>query len=162
MAFWMQSRDSGCRESIVSDKWIIDELESSDVGSYMGLPRGLLPEVFFEDELPVWEELHPRGGCRGLEVVHSSERHHAVEDTPFTRHTAHSRALSIYHLPDGVPQARLFCRRNLRQAAQTWSCTENVYMPLHQRWPAKGNAKSISLALPRPARALPWQLWGPR
>ena len=57
-----------CRESIVSDKWITDELESSDIGSYMGIPRNLLPEIFFEDELPPWEELHPRGGCRGLEV----------------------------------------------------------------------------------------------
>lgn len=60
-----------CRESIVSDKWITEELEAIDVGSYLGLPRNLLPEVFFESGLPVWEELHPRGGCRGLEVPSS-------------------------------------------------------------------------------------------
>ena len=52
----------------MSDKWITEDLESSDVGSYMGVPRNLLPEIFFEEELPAWEELHPRGGCRGLEV----------------------------------------------------------------------------------------------
>lgn len=62
------SLHSLCRESIVSDKWITEEVESSDVGSYMGVPRDLLPEVFFEEDLPPWEELHPRGGCRGLEV----------------------------------------------------------------------------------------------
>ena len=59
----------------MSDKWITEELESSDVGSYMGVPRNLLPEIFFEEELPAWEELHPRGGCRGLEVRSYSSSH---------------------------------------------------------------------------------------
>lgn len=56
-----------CREAIVSDKWVIDELEDIDIGSYLGLPRQYLPEVFFENLLP-GEELHRRGGCQGLEV----------------------------------------------------------------------------------------------
>lgn len=64
---WHKSLAQLCRESLVSDKWVIDELEDVDIGSYLGIPRQLLPEVFF-DELPSGEELHPRGGCQGLEA----------------------------------------------------------------------------------------------
>ena len=52
---------------IVADKQLGPSMEEGDVGMYVGLDPGLLPEIF-ADPMPSFVGLLTKGGCRGLQV----------------------------------------------------------------------------------------------
>ena len=60
--------DPHCRLRLLAGKSLRDELTLADVGKYVEVDRSLLPEVF-SDSPPPQELMHPKGGCRGLQVT---------------------------------------------------------------------------------------------
>jgi len=53
---------------VLTYKRLERDLGPLDFNKYVTLNKGLLPEVFWEDGPPTWEQYHPKGGCPGLQV----------------------------------------------------------------------------------------------
>jgi hypothetical protein len=57
-----------CRERLLTYKMLEDDVGPEDFNKYVSIDKELLPEVFWEDGPPTWEQYHPKGGCPGLQV----------------------------------------------------------------------------------------------
>ena len=95
-----------CRDEILTYKRLELELGPEDFGKYVTLNKELLPEVFWEEGPPTWEQFHPKGGCPGLQVIPTKS---PPSRPPFSRKIiyAHCLVLTMWWQSTGHRDLRL-------------------------------------------------------
>lgn len=91
-----------CREALMAKKSLADDLARADCAKYVELDRALLPEVFATNASK-WEQLHPKGGCPGLQVGSPAGQ-------PACSSVAHSSTEGRFCDTGGAGSHKLECR----------------------------------------------------